>query len=356
VSLSDPRISETLISLGLLAGAYLAARAVSFLLGVALARAARRSATRLDDELLSGLKRPVTYLLFLVGASFAAQRSPLPERWGRRLDETLVVLGILLIALALLRTWEAVLHWLGTRPRFAEDGGLGYEFGPLLSKLGKLFIAAVAAIAVLQRLGVNVSSLVVSLGVGSLAIGLAAQDTLANMFAGFILMLDRPFRIGERIRLASGEVGDVEAIGIRATRLRTPEDTMLVIPNSVLVKEKLTNQSRPTRQITSRLEVAVAYGTDLVRARRVLEEAALAAEHVAAERAPVALITRFGEFSIGMALVFSARDYVNQGLAVSAVHEQVERRFREQGIEIPYPVRRMIQEAAAAAPEKRSSA
>ena len=74
----------------------------------------------------------------------------------------------------------------------------------------------------------------VSLGVGSLAVGLAAQDTLANMFAGFTLMLDRPFRVGDRIQLASGEVGDVEAIGMRATRIKTSDETILVVPNSLL--------------------------------------------------------------------------------------------------------------------------
>jgi small-conductance mechanosensitive channel len=348
-ALRDPRLRETLVSLALLAGAYLAARLVSYVLGRLLARAAARTESRLDDELLSGLKRPVTYLLFLLGASLALARLPAPDPWASRAEQVLVVLGIALLALALLRTWRVALRWYTTRPRFAEDGGLVKEFGPLLGKLGSVFVAVVAGIAILNRLGVDVSSLVVSLGVGSLAIGLAAQDTLANMFAGFVLMLDRPFRIGERIRLASGELGDVEAIGMRATRIKTLDDTILIVPNSVLVKEKLVNQSRPTRQLTSRLEVSVAYGTDLAKAKRLLAEAALASEYVARERAPVVLVTRFADFAIDLLLVFWARDYAEQGLALSAVHEEVERRFREQGVEIPFPVRRLIQEGAASA-------
>jgi small-conductance mechanosensitive channel len=99
---------------------------------------------------------------------------------------------------------------------------------------------------------VNVSSLVVSLGVGSLAIGLAAQETLSNMFAGFTLMLDRPFQAGERIRLASGEVGDVLAIGMRATRIKTLDETILVVPNNILVRERLVNMSRPALHLTTR--------------------------------------------------------------------------------------------------------
>lgn len=354
--LRDPRVRESLVSLALLAGSYLVARLVSFVLGRLLGAAAARTSSGLDDALLAGLKRPMTYVLFLVGASLALERLPAPASWLQRAHEVLVVLGILLVALALLRTWDAVLVWYTTRPHLADSGGLAEDFGPLFGKLGKLFIGLVAAIAILQRFGVNVESLVVSLGVGSLAIGLAAQDTLSNMFAGFILMLDRPFRIGERIKLGSGELGDVEAIGMRSTRIRTPDETLLIVPNSVLVKDKVVNQSRPSRQITTRIDVAVSYGTDLAKAKKVLAEAALASEYVARDRAPVVVVARFGDFAVNMQLVFWARDYLDQGLAQSAVHEEIDRRFREEGIEIPFPTRRLIQDAAAQAAEGRSDA
>lgn len=349
---ADQDVQEGLISLGLLLGSYFAARFVSYLLGLLLERAARRATTNLDDRLLSALKQPITYLLFIVGAWGALHRLPAPEALVRRLDLGLFVIGVLLLTLALMRTYGILLSWYTASARFADGSGLAAEFGPMLKRLGQLFLAVLAAIAILQRLGVNVMSLVVSLGVGSLAVGLAAQDTLANMFAGFSLMLDRPFRVGERIRLASGEVGDVETIGLRATRLRTPDDTILVIPNSALVKDRVVNQSRPTRHITTRVDVAVAHGSDLALVKEVLVQAARASRLVEAERPVLALITKFGEFSLNFQLVFSARDYTEQALAVSEVHEQIDRRFREAGIEIALPTRRVIQEGAPAAPDE----
>ncbi len=147
------------------------------------------------------------------------------------------VCGVFLAAIVSLRVLSVVLSKAATLEVAAE-------FGPLISKLGKIFIALVAVIMVLQHFQVDVSSLVVSLGVGSLAVGLAAQDTLANMFAGFTLLVDRPFRIGEKIRLASGDEGEVRAIGIRATQIRTADQMLLIVPNSLLVKERLLNLSR----------------------------------------------------------------------------------------------------------------
>jgi small-conductance mechanosensitive channel len=187
------------------------------------------------------------------------------------------------------------------------------------------------------------------MGVGSLAVGLAAKDTLANMFAGFTIMVDRPFHLGDRIQLSTGEVGDVEAIGIRVTRLRTPDETVLVVPNSLIVQDRLVNRARPTRHITTRIDVGVAYGTDLAAARAVLVEAALASPYVEATREPQALVTQFADFSVRLRLVFWARDYDQQALATSSVHEEIYRRFAEHGIEIPYPVQRVIQPAAEAA-------
>jgi small-conductance mechanosensitive channel len=349
--LGDPDAQQGLISLGLLLGAYFAARFVSYLLGLLVERAARQSTTNLDDRLLSALKQPITYLLFIAGAWGALHRLPGPEGLVRRLDAGLFVIGALLVTLALMRTYGILLSWYTSSARFADGSGLAAEFGPMLKRLGQLFLAALAAIAILQRLGVNVMSLVVSLGVGSLAVGLAAQDTLANMFAGFALMLDRPFRIGDRIQLASGDVGDVEQVGMRATRIKTLDETILVVPNSVLVKERLVNQSRPTRAIVTRLEVGVGFDADLAQVRRILTESALALEHVDPQCAPVVLFARFTDYAIVCRLVFWAKDYASQGLALSEAHEQVQRRFREAGVEIACPRRRIIEEGAEASDE-----
>lgn len=340
--LDEPALRELLTSALILAGSYGAARFLSYVLGRSLARAAARSATTLDDRLIQALKRPVTYALFLIGAYVAIHRLPFPDRWTGRLDDVVFALAVTLVSLAAMRAYGILLAWYATEsPLSAEIGG-AREFGPLLGKLGKIFIILVAMIAVLQHFDVNVQSLVVSLGVGSLAVGLAAQDTLANMFAGFTLMLDRPFKIGDRILLSTGELGDVEAIGMRATRVRTADETLLVVPNSVLVKDRLVNQSRPSRHLTTRLEVGVAYGTDLALAKRLLVESALVSEHVDRDRAPVALVVRFGDLAVHCRLVFWALDYTRQGLALSDVHEEVYRRFLEAGIEIPFRERRVV--------------
>ncbi|MFI5183255.1 MAG: mechanosensitive ion channel family protein [Vicinamibacteria bacterium] len=344
--LQDPRARELVISLGILAASYVAARVLSFLFGKVLASAARRTATTLDDRLVVAVRRPVTYALFLIGGYVAVHRSPLPTEWKTRTDQALFILSVLLITLALIRAYAILLAWYTNESPRASSGALGAEFGPLLSRLGSVAIALIAGITILEQLGVKVESLVVSLGVGSLAVGLAAQDTLANMFAGFTLMLDRPFKIGDRIQLASGEVGDVTAIGMRATRLKTPDESVLVIPNSVLTKDKVTNQSLPTPHVTARIDVGVAYGTDLPRARDILTAAALASELTDPDRPPQALVTRFGEYAVSLRLVFWPRSFTDQGLAVSQVHEEIYRRFADAGIEIPFPVRRIVQEAA----------
>jgi MscS family membrane protein len=339
-----PRLRELLISLAILASSYVGARMLSFVFGKLLGRVVHRTATALDDELVVAVERPVAYLLFLVGAVAAVHRLPAPALWIARLDTLLIAVAIVLVALTLLRVYAIVLSWYTNRSLVSAGDGLAAEFAPLFSKLGNMFITLVALITLLQHFGVNVASLVVSLGVGSLAIGLAAQDTLSNMFAGFTLMLDRPFRIGDRIKLATGEVGDVESIGMRATRIRTLDETILIVPNSLLVKDRLVNQTRPARHITSRIEVAVAYGSDLAEVKRILAEAALQSPHVDRTHAPAVLVTRFADHAIIFLVAFWALDYAEQGLATSEVHEEIYRRLAEARIEIPFPTRRVIHE------------
>lgn len=340
---AHPVLAEALVSLALLAAAYVAARVVSYLIGLAIARSAARGG--IDQRLLSALKRPITYALFLVGAWAAVNRLPVSPRLDALIDGVLFAFGVLLITLALARSYSILLDWYAARSQpDASTAELAREFNPLFSKVGKVFIALVALSMLLQHFGVNVASLVVSLGVGSLAVGLAAQDTLSNMFAGFTILLDRPFRVGDRIQLASGEVGDVQSIGMRATIIKTGEETILIVPNSLLVKERLVNQSRPTRHLVTRVEVAVAFGSDLGKVKDILRRAALRSPRVDPDRDPVVLITRLHEFAVNFVVMFWARDYAEQGLARTEVFEAVHDGLTAAGIEIPRPIHRIIQE------------
>jgi small-conductance mechanosensitive channel len=333
--LRDPRLVDGLVSLAVLGASYLVARLASGTLTRFVARRASRGEPGLRGRLAVALRGPLTAALFLVGAWVAVHRLALRDRWTSALDAVIFAAGVLVFAVALARLFGLFLEWTAAQPRLNGERHPLAEFRPLLGKLGTLFIALVAAITLLQHFGIDVASLVVSLGVGSLAVGLAAQDTLANMFAGFTLLLDRPFRIGDRIQLASGEVGDVEAIGMRATRIRTTDDVTLVVPNGLLVKERLLNLSHPSRRVVTKVEVGVAYGADAALVRGLLEEAVRAAESVDTETPARVLLSRFGDLALHYTVVFRSRDYTEQAQARSEVLEQIHRRLGEAGIEIP---------------------
>ena len=332
-----PALKEFLASLLWLAAAYVAARIASFLIGLLIERSAERG---VDQRLLSALKRPITYALFLFGAWAAVNRMPVSARVDALVDGAIFALGVLLVTLALARAYSILLDWYAARAHpDAPATELAREFNPLFAKVGKVFIALVALSMLLQHFGVNVASLVVSLGVGSLAVGLAAQDTLSNMFAGFAILLDRPFRVGDRIQLATGEVGDVQAIGMRSTVMKTPEETVVIVPNSLLVKERLVNLSRPTRHLVTRVEVAVVFGSDLRKVRQVLTDAARSSARVDPQREVVVLITRLHESAVNFAVMFWARDYAEQGLARTEVYEAVHDGLTAAGIAVPRPTR-----------------
>ena len=346
-SMSDQRLAGLVLSALVLGAAYLIAHLITLVVGRLLMARARRTSTSRDEAFVRSLRRPLAAAIFLLGASVAVASLPLPEWWLLRIARVLFAGAVVAATVAFVRTWRLVLFWWATDPKSGEEKPWARDFTPLLTKVGGVLIALVGLITVLQNFGVDVNSLVVSLGVGSLAVGLAAQDTLANMFAGFTLLLDRPFRVGERIQLASGEVGDVDTIGLRATRLRTPDETLLVIPNSLLTKEKVVNLSHPSRTLTTRLEVAVAYGSDLAQVKEILRAAAFQSKRVDSSREPTVLLVRLADFSVNFRLVFWVNDYVEQGLATSEVYEEIYRRLTEAGIEIPYPVRRVIHEGPA---------
>ena len=214
-------------------------------------RFAKRTRTHLDDKLYAVIGSGMGKIVWLAGLyfMFEAVKSHLPGKILVYRSGILYVFLVFVVAHVLSRSLLYLLDWYNRKFYSKERGQYLDDFLPLFRRLIAIVIYTIALIMLLNHFGQNVSSIVVSLGVGSLAVALAAKDTLANMIAGFMIMTDRPFRLGDRILLENGEKGDVYDIGLRSTKILTFDNTLIVVPNQQIINEKVTNLSYPDPQI-----------------------------------------------------------------------------------------------------------
>ena len=180
---------------------------------------------------------------------------------------------------------------------------------------------------------------VASAGIAGIAIGFAAQDTLANLFAGVFIIADAPYQVGDMINLETGQRGKVVHIGLRSSRLLTRDDVEITIPNSVMGAATITNETRGPSKFRIRVPVGVAYGSDIDLVERVLLGVADGEEKV--EKIPEARVRfrLFGESSLDFELLCWIREPGDRGVTLHRLNSQIYHRFAEEGIQIPFPQR-----------------
>ncbi|MDD2777360.1 MAG: mechanosensitive ion channel family protein [Methanocellales archaeon] len=211
---------------------------------------------------------------------------------------------------------------------------------PVLEKIIRLFILIVGILLILNILKINITPLLAGLGVAGLAIALALQDTLSNMFSGFYMMLDHPFKLGDRIMLGVDEIYEVRDVGMRSTRLYDViNHTMVTIPNSELSKMKLTNLVEPDRRLKVRIPIGVAYGSDMAKVRRVLLEIAKEAPNVLDDPETKVIFNEFDDFSLNLILIVWIEDVTKKMDVIDHINSRIKERFEEENIEIPFPIR-----------------
>ena len=206
----------------------------------------------------------------------------------------------------------------------------------------RVAVAVLASLMALQSLGVPVAPLLTTLGVGSLAVALALQDTLANFFAGLYLLAERPVRLGDYIKIHDGEEGYVEAIGWRSSRLRTQKNNTVIVPNQKLSQAILTNFALPAPPVAMSIPVTVSYQADPATVEKHLQEELSQAlgELPDMHGTDVAVrLADFGESGLVFHCGFTVRDFDAQARAGHELRKRLFRRLRREGIEIPYPQR-----------------
>jgi small-conductance mechanosensitive channel len=208
----------------------------------------------------------------------------------------------------------------------------------------KVAIWVVGGLVLLSGLGVSIAPILTALGVGGLAVALALQDTLSNFFAGIHLLIEKPVRVGDFVKLDSGQEGYVVDIGWRTTRIRMLPNNMVIIPNNKLTQSILTNYYLPEQRMAVLIPIGTSYDSDPEHVERVvLEEAQKAMGQVSgllAEPAPfVRFIPGFGDSSLDFTLICQVREFTDQYLVQHELRKRIFKRFKEEGIEIPFPQR-----------------
>lgn len=218
----------------------------------------------------------------------------------------------------------------------------------LLSTIITVVIYAMGTLVILQYCGISIAPILTALGIGGMAIALSLQETLANFFAGLHLILSKQLRIGDYISLTTGEAGRVTDITWRFTTIIPAGDgNMVVIPNQKLAAANITNFSMPRHDIVIKLPIGVAYDSDLEQVERVtLEVAATVMEEVdsAIDIPPAVRFHTFGESSINFNVLLHSSNFDHQFLLKHEFIKALTKRYREEGIEIPYPIRTIVQE------------
>jgi len=299
---------------------------------------AAKSSGQLDDIAVAALRGPFLLWVCIAGIYAATQTSELPARATDLVGKALLVLWIVSLTAVASRLAGALVKFYGRSTNSV------LPVTTLTQSLASLAVAVIGILILLDTLSISVTPILTALGVGGIAVALALQDTLSNLFAGFYVSLAGQVRLGDYIKLESGEEGFVTDISWRSTTIRALANNLIVVPNAKLAQVIVTNYFLPEKRMSLLIPISVSYSHDPEVIERVLLEEALAGAGkipgFLAEPPPfVRFIPGFGESSINFTLICQVAEFVDQYGVQHEMRKRIFKRFRQEGIEIPFPIR-----------------
>jgi small-conductance mechanosensitive channel len=301
---------------------------------------AKRSKTRLDNMIIDSLRTPSIYWCIAIAVYTGIALSELSVRYVHYASTLIHAIIILSITIATANLAGRLLT------DYVQSSNLPIPTTGLFYGIVKGTILVIGILITLTVIGISITPIITTLGVGGLAVALALQDTLANLFAGIHILVEKSVRIGDFVKLEGGQEGFVEDITWRTTRIRMLPNNMVIIPNSTLAKSVVTNYYLPEKRMSLLIAVSVSvdYGSDPYHIEEVLiDEAKRAVGEIPGllgDPEPfVRFIPGFGESSLDFTLICQVGEFTDQYLAQHELRKRIFKRFREEGISIPFPHR-----------------
>jgi small-conductance mechanosensitive channel len=300
--------------------------------------------SRAGQGLAEALSGPILIWAAILALHVALQSSDLPGKftdWGAK---TLFVLWIASLTLMCMRIARDSIRFYGSQ----VAGAL--PVATLTQNLAQIGVVILGALVLLDHFKVSITPMLTALGVGGLAVALAMQDTLSNLFGGFYVAVAGQVRLGDYIKLNTGEEGYVTDIGWRSTTIRSLGNSLVIVPNAKLAQAIVTNYDLPEKRMSATVEVRASYDCDPDRIERVLLDIAAQGTReipgMLADPAPtVAFDPGFGDSGLGLTLNYQVAEFASQFTVRHELRKRILRRFKEEGIRIPFPARAVYMHA-----------
>ena len=298
----------------------------------------KKSDTEIDDKILDFIHKPIYYSILFFGISIAISLLEISSKINFYLIGIMKSIIIVFWAIALFKSFMIFIEWSSKKSRtipFIQPKTI-----PLFENMGKIILFLFSIYFVMLSWNIDVTAWIASAGIISVVIGLAAKDTLGNLFAGIFIMADSPYKEGDYINLDTGERGSVRHIGTRSTRILTRDDIEITIPNSVVATSKIINESGgPHEKERIRITLDVAYGSDIEKVKDIMLNLALASNKVCDNPKPRVRFRNFGESGLNLQLLCWIERPELRGRVIDELSISIYKNFNKENIEIPFPQR-----------------
>ena len=324
------------------AGSFIAWMILKCILNCIQKRAKKYKFMSIDTKVFTVARRAILYILLLITGTYLIKIFNI-----QLIEKPFIAFLIILLAFPVKDFVAMLLKYMEDNIAAKTETKVDNIVFDLLNKFAGVIVCLTAIILALDIIGVNVMPFIAGAGVIGIAIGFAAKDTLSNLIAGVLLIIDRPFEIGDRIEVwnapaGSATWGDVIDIGLRATKIKTTDNIVIIIPNNEIMMRDIVNYTIITSKIRVRINIGIGYDADMKKAKEIIKRVAGSAGWIAKEPPPKVVVRRFGESSVDLQLRVWIDDARKRMDTISYITDKVKDEFDKEGIEIPYPKRDIV--------------
>lgn len=329
------------ISLAYIVGAIILAKILYLISGKIVKRITAKTKSRLDDILVDMLEEPVVFAVIIGGLWLGINRLHVSEGISAMVGKVYIVLITLNVTWLIHRVLISIIDEYIKPLTEKTESDFDDQVFPIIKKGIKGIIWILGIVVALNNAGYNVGALIAGLGIGGLAMAMAAKDTVSNIFGGFTIFTDKPFKMGDRVRIG-GFDGNVVEIGLRSTRLRTLDGTIVTIPNLKVTDSLIENVSlEPTRKIT--LKLGLTYNTT----PEQMEEAILILKNIAENNDSVtneykSHFINWGDFSLGIVFIYYIKKEADISQTQSDINLAILKEFNKKGLQFAFPTQTII--------------